>query len=724
MKKLILSGLIISITNPSVTFADEQKQNDQNIEIVVTASRGAEEDKLSVPQTIESVSRDSLDINEYSDIDDSVRRLPNVALAPAEGNPNFWQEGFTIRGLGAQRVLTLSDGVRQAGQGIGYGGGNLSLYDPFQIERIEVLRGPSSVMYGTDAFGGVVNIINRKPTERTDAGANAAVRYTYDGSYNRNRAGAYLDFGNDKIQTILGGGFTDSGEPNLPDDEDPRSGSYESTNFWGTTNVKLSEKATLSFTGSANLNDDILVLDSVIVLPIAKFGPPGSAENIFSPMYFNIEEYNRTLAGVKLSVEDLTDTLKTFESGFHWQGLTRKFHRETAFYPNFGPGFSGPPLFVDPTATVATSVVDTDDEANTYEWQNQAEFALGSHTLRAGLDVGFDTSELPETESQQVVARAGIGHSREHLTTTERVRADAEQVRIGLFAQDTFSLENLAALQLQPGVRVDSISVDDTISDYSEDEIGVSGSLGALYKLNSEHSLYSTLATGYRVPDLGERFQDAIVNLGVPTRVIGKEDLDPERSYSLELGGKGRSENTEYGIAGFYNYVNDFIGRKPIGLVQGYVTEQYDNEGLVRLYGVEGSVDHKLNDYFKFYAAAGRTWTSEEEIVNVPDWTFNYGPEVNLPVNRLGLEAMRVALNLRTVLESEDNIPNPGRDKFDADGFTVADLMFNFDLAEMHQVKGSILAGVKNLFDETYQEPFFPQNQPGRAFYVGTQFNF
>ncbi len=44
----------------------------------------------------------------YADVDDAISGVPGVGLAPAEGNPNYWQEGFSIRGLGAQRVLVLS----------------------------------------------------------------------------------------------------------------------------------------------------------------------------------------------------------------------------------------------------------------------------------------------------------------------------------------------------------------------------------------------------------------------------------------------------------------------------------------------------------------------------------------------------------------------------------------------------------------------------------------
>ena len=73
-----------------------------------------------------------------------------------------------IRGLLDDRVLILVDGIRLSEQR-GTGNHRLSV-DPKQIERIEVVRGPVSVLYGTDGIGGVINIITRKTAKKSSDG--------------------------------------------------------------------------------------------------------------------------------------------------------------------------------------------------------------------------------------------------------------------------------------------------------------------------------------------------------------------------------------------------------------------------------------------------------------------------------------------------------------------------------------------------------------------------
>jgi outer membrane receptor protein involved in Fe transport len=728
----VLLGCSVSVCVAITAYADDSlaQANDADntgarsdtIEVVVTGNRGAPQDPLTIPQTIDTVTREDLEKTEYVDIDDAIRKLPNVNGAPAEANPNFWQEGFSIRGLGAQRVLTLTDGVRQAGQGIGYGGGNLSLYDPFEVERIEVLRGPASVLYGTDSFGGVINVITRSPKKRDSWGTNQGARYVWDGSRDMNRASAYLDFGDEDYGAIFGGSYTNADRPNLPDDQEVDNGSFRNLSLWGKTDFHLTEDTELSVFGNSDRGSDILVADSSIGLPIAVFGPPGSSELVNSPLYFTIPEYGQAMAGSELTVKNISDTFVEFKQSLYWQRLYRKFHRETAFYPTFSPGFAGPPTFIDPSASIVQSTVDTDDTIDTYESQSVARMQFDNHAVLFGLDLGLDYSDLPETETQTVVALAGVGPIPGPSTSVDRIRAKADQQRIGVFAQDTWDLDPVSVV---PGVRFDYHRVSDDESDFDDNVSGVSGTLGTVYRHDTEHASFLNVATGFRAPDLGERFQNGIVNLGAPTRIIGKNDLDSERSFSTEVGTKGRTDRFTYEVATFYNLVQDYIGLQDLGVSEGFATEQYNNLGTVHLMGAEASGTYELDDTWSIYASGGRTWTKEPERIDVPNWIFNYGPEYRIPVNSAWLSQIRGAVNVRTVLESEERTPSAGRPQFNAGSFTTVDLLWNFDLLETEQGKtGTILAGLRNLADKRYQEPFFAQDQPGRNVYVGVQFEF
>ncbi len=697
--------------------------NAGEIEVVVSASRGLAQNPLDVPQAVTAVSRAKLEESEYSDVDDALRVLSSVGGVPHEGNPNYWQEGFTIRGLGAQRVLTLTDGIRQAGQGIGYGGGNLSLYDPLNIERIEVLRGPASVLYGTDAFGGVVNIVTREPKRRSESGSNASVRGAFDGQRDLYRVGSFVDFGDKEYGVALGGSYVNSGEPNLPGgigEEDPKSGSFRRLDVWGKADFFVTDDTKVRLVGNLNRNSDVLVTDTQLPLPIAVFGRPGSSVMTSSPLLFQFPEYRRSVLGAEVDVKDLGSNWESFKTGVYWLQLARQFHRETSFYSSGSPGFSGPPLFVDPTSTVTTSVVDTDDKVNTIESQTQARYRNGAHLITVGFDMGWDSTDLPETEVQQVIARAGPGLTPGKPTTTiERNRAEATQWRFGAYAQDSWNVAE--ATELVPGVRLDYHTITEDQTDFDDDVLGLSGSLGTLYHVTDQDSAYLTLAAGFRAPDLGERFQNGIVNLGAPTRIIGQADLDPERSVTTELGVKGRRSAFSYDFATFWTHVDDFIGTTARGVVDGFQTDQYANLGGVELYGVEASGRVNVTDSVSFFLNTTRTWTDQRTKVDVANWIFNYGVEYAVEVGESLLKSLQTGLRARSALGSEQKTTTSGRDRFDAAGFTTLDLYLNLNVGETALGKVQVVSGVRNLLDKRYKEPFFVISQPERGVYAGVQ---
>ncbi len=185
--------------------------------ISVTAERGRERETMEVPQAVDTITRLDLDEQLPIDLTQAIQRQPSVGLGPSGEVLSFWQQGFTLRGLGSQRVLTLTDGVRLSGQGTGYGGGSLSIYDTFSVERVEILRGPNSVLYGTDAFGGVVNVITRQPRRRSEAGFNGGVAYAHDVAYNLNRTSAFVDAGNERVGAVFGGSYSTNDNPKLAD---------------------------------------------------------------------------------------------------------------------------------------------------------------------------------------------------------------------------------------------------------------------------------------------------------------------------------------------------------------------------------------------------------------------------------------------------------------------------------------------------------------------------
>jgi len=159
------AALIALACSPSAFAADraaDQGRTTHADDIVVTASGGREQQVKNAPASISVLTREDLDRLPYREVTDALLEIPGVTVTPGEGN----SRDISIRGMAPQYTLILVDGKRLSSRETRTNGGNISeggQLPPLEaIERIEVVRGPMSSLYGSDAMGGVVNIITRR----------------------------------------------------------------------------------------------------------------------------------------------------------------------------------------------------------------------------------------------------------------------------------------------------------------------------------------------------------------------------------------------------------------------------------------------------------------------------------------------------------------------------------------------------------------------------------
>lgn len=178
--------------------------------IVVTAS-GFEQVIADAPATITVITKEELEGKAYRNITDALQDVPGVSI---EGGASgkFESTSITIRGLGENYVLFLVDGKPLGTSSEAYyngfgGGATVNLLPPMSaIERIEVIRGPMSSLYGSSAMGGVINIITKKVSpewtgeftldttlqKRSESGNAFQGRYNLSGPLIENRLGIML----------------------------------------------------------------------------------------------------------------------------------------------------------------------------------------------------------------------------------------------------------------------------------------------------------------------------------------------------------------------------------------------------------------------------------------------------------------------------------------------------------------------------------------------------
>ncbi|MCL5426849.1 MAG: TonB-dependent receptor [Gammaproteobacteria bacterium] len=167
MPRFTRTALASAVTFAVASTGVHAQENSQLSNMVVTAA-GYEQSLNSAPASISVVTREELEQKQFSNIAEAIADVPGVDVRSGTGKTGGLN--ISIRGMPSAYTLILIDGRRQNASGDvtpnGFGETSTSFIPPLSaIERIEVIRGPMSTLYGSDAMGGVVNIITRRVSD-------------------------------------------------------------------------------------------------------------------------------------------------------------------------------------------------------------------------------------------------------------------------------------------------------------------------------------------------------------------------------------------------------------------------------------------------------------------------------------------------------------------------------------------------------------------------------
>lgn len=170
-KRILRSALSLSILSviASVASANDEKissiSEPTKLETIVVTAAGYEQDVSKAPASMTVITQKELETRQYNDITDILRNTPGVVVSGAGS-----AQTISIRGMGSSYTLFLVNGKRQYSKDVNPNGDDSgfekNILPPISaIERIEVIRGPASTLYGSDAMGGVINIITKKVSD-------------------------------------------------------------------------------------------------------------------------------------------------------------------------------------------------------------------------------------------------------------------------------------------------------------------------------------------------------------------------------------------------------------------------------------------------------------------------------------------------------------------------------------------------------------------------------
>ncbi|MEM7062462.1 MAG: TonB-dependent receptor [Cyanobacteria bacterium P01_B01_bin.77] len=599
---------IAQATAPDETVPDETAPD--TLRIVVTAEKtpAAAQD---VPISLTVLTEQEIEAANITSLEDVAARVPNFSVFSAGGNRSFLT--YSIRGLSNASVLNR-DSVAFYVDDIPYENGNFLNTNLPDLERVEILRGPQSTLYGRSSIGGVVNIITRKPTN----------------TFEFNGAASYGNFDDVDLQAAVGG-------PLVDDQLFYRlSGSYGRRDGY-VDNLFLDEDVDPQSGGNGRAQLLWTPSDEWEVLLTGSFDDYRDGASTFLPLDADPFEANLNEPGFS-DLEANTQALKVSYTHPNFQATSITARRYARNREAFDADFS-PLDFVAVQANASSTIFSQELRLQSPQTDGPFQWLVGGYlesrtfNIDSGLLLGADgfTPGLnltrSESESQTAALFGQVSYQPvEALTLTAGLRYEANES----------TLETLERTFTPTGSPISFPSGN------SFDEIDNNGDallprLAAEYRFSPNVMAYGSIARGYR--PAGVNFQ-ATVAEAVP--------FGAERSWNYEAGLKSSWLDDRLGVnlAVFHNDVDDFQVTffNPginASLVTGAGAQITGAELEVRAVPVEGLtvtaglglIDGELTNLTNPFTGES---SDASELLAAPDVTYNVAVQYRAPFGLLG----------------------------------------------------------------------------------------
>ncbi|MBO6177071.1 MAG: TonB-dependent receptor [Treponema sp.] len=536
----------------SVMMAAFFVQAEEETVIRVSAGKIEQEEDAHVEQ-VQVISSEKISESGAKTVSDALRNVPGITVnAVSAANPT---ESISMQGLSSAYVKIMIDGVAVSGDE----DGNVPVFQlPVEnIERIEVISGTSSVLYGSDAMGGAVNIITKK---NTDFSEEAKIHFTVT-----EEGGISPSTLNWRNYTAAGGTFSlgrFSSAVTGSIDYTPGKEKFTNDALAGKIKYYESTKKHLEFIrGSADWQDDW-----------GKIGIYGLYTDSSQ-----ICNYTKTGYDKGSTMEYSSSRMEGGISGNYIFDGTLKFDFFSAL-KSYG---------LDTVYSVAAGVNSTEkkSETDSLEWESD---------LRGTWHPG-DFNEI----------LFGVN------ADTEFIKGDSfdeskHALSVAAFAQDTVSLLD-GKIKIVPGARADwSPSVQGSGSIFQ-----VTPKLGLRYDASDSLVLKLSYGMGYKLPSLKQKYWVFRHNYapGAGNFILyGNTDLNPERSHGFNAAmDKNISNICKVGISAYFNYIIDMIDSVVIDATSSPQIREYQNVDKAMTYGAEVSFSSVLD---RFECRAGYVFSA------------------------------------------------------------------------------------------------------------------
>lgn len=700
--------------------------------LVVVASRSPR--PLSeVAAQVSVIDAQDIRQNLVENLDDLLRYEPGLDVETA--GTRFGATGINIRGIGGNRVYIEQDGIPLRDRFVvgAFSDGGRALAETDRIKRVEVLHGPASSMYGSNALGGVVIIHTWDPADLLSQGQ--------DGTQADVRSG-YQSVNDSRV--LSGVAALGRGRHGLMVAYTDRDG--HQMDHQATGEIPDDPQNWHSRDGMLRYTYDTEAGNLLRITAMAQ--ERNTATQINSQLGFGTRF--RTTTELRSQDEDKNQRF-ALDYEFHWAGWEQGVARL------FKTAYDTRQLTLE-TRGAARIPVALERLFDYQQNHDGAEINLfrtfgrgaGQHRLGLGLEwLQTDTREL----------RDGLQTNLASGATTAVILGESLPVRdfpvsrsreLGFFIQDEITLGG-GRWQWVPALRWDDYQLDPRpdaiwLADFPDTAVvAVSQNrftprLGVLFHANEAWTLYGQYARGFRAPP----FEDANIGLDIPLfgfRAIPNPDLKSETSDGFEIGTRRMAGDSRFSLAFFYTDYDEFIEtRALIGVdpATGDLLFQSRNIDQARIYGLDLRFDQDLGQWSRTldgwllhlaaYWSRGDNRESDQPLNSIAPAQLVTGLSWLSPA---AVWDVKVTSTLSARKQGSD-VDQTAGERFATAGWGILDFTAGWQAAPWLELR----AGVFNLGDKTYWRwldvaNFAPDNpvipllsRPGRNVSVNARITF
>ena len=569
MNKVLPSLILACCLLASPASAAETPPVDQVLlDPVVVTARGYAASLSETPGSVGVATSRDIAVAPKASLADVLSRIPGISRT----GDSPWGQDISIRGLSGPSIVILLNGKRiNTATDMN---ARLGFINPMDVERVEVLKGPVSALYGSGSTGGVVNIITRKAdySEKDQAHGRLAA----SGSTNPGGGDGYanLSFSSQNAWGLASGAMRDHGNTFGGKNSHVSNSAYSDMQGRAVFGVKPWEKLTVTVEAMQSEGNDIGIPGGVSSMPsLAKVSYPRTG--------FNFVSMDSTL-----NVDG--DWLKLLEANVYYTTNDRRVRVENLNNAQFKE--------LRPSA-----------DHDTVGGKLQSTFEGGGHTLVAGADVwswGVDSSRTREMHNGRKIIDFPV--------------PDSRQTSTGVFAEDNWKLSD--AFTVNIGARLDYVNTTSdafynvtpaastrVYGDKDESDLGWHLHAGLTWKMDDVWSQSALVSSSYRAADIMERFK--YINLGGGVELYGNPELDPEQTIYLEYGLHFDKKPFKADLRLFGNIITDYISEKRES-ARRYTLQ---NVGDARIYGAELDTRWQFLDNWGLFGNATTLYGRDED---------------------------------------------------------------------------------------------------------------